>query len=203
MKPSDATLIAQILDGDPGAFDMLYERYEGKIRARLIRIVREESVAQDLAQEVFLRVWARVEQWSGKGTFSAWLNRMATNLALNHLRSIKRRREHPLEIPKEVTNWDDEDGLQVPGWMIDTVTLGAEEMVVLKEQHEMIHYLLECLPEQQQEVIRLVVDAQMDIQSTADTLGIPEGTVKSRLYYAKKRLEKEWRDFENTEEGFE
>jgi len=200
MKPSDANLIARILDRDTDAFDMLYARYGEKIRLRLLRIVREESVAQDLAQEVFLRVWTRVEQWRGEGVFAGWLNRMATNLALNHLRSIRRRREHSLEIPKETYDWDDEEGIQVPGWMIDTVTLGADEMVVLQEQHEMIQNLLECLPEEQQEVIRLVVDAQVDIQSAADTLGIPEGTVKSRLYYAKKRLVKEWKDMEIKEE---
>lgn len=182
---------------------MLYERYSEKIHLRLVRIVREESVAQDLAQEVFLRVWTRAEQWSGKGKFSAWLNRIATNLALNHLRSIRRRRERPLEIPNQDVDWDDEDEFQIPGWMIDNVSLGADEMMANKELHETIQKLLANLPEVQQEVIRLVVDAQMDIQDAADTLGIPEGTVKSRLFYAKKRLEKEWKQFEEKEEGFE
>jgi len=202
MKPSDAILISKIIDGDSGAFDTLYERYGGKIRLHLLGILREESMAQDLAQEVFLRVWTRAEQWSGKGKFSAWLNRMATNLALNHLRSIRRRRESPLEIPKDQNNWDDDDGLQIPGWIIDTVSPGADEMMIQKEQHETVQHLLTNLPEEQREVIRLVVDAQMDIQSTADALGIPEGTVKSRLFYAKKRLEKEWRELIKKEEGF-
>ena len=66
-------------------------------------------MAQDLVQEVFLRVWTRAEQWQGKGTFAGWLNRMAMNLALNHLRSIRRRRERPLEIIKESNDWDDEE----------------------------------------------------------------------------------------------
>lgn len=192
MKPSDDILIRRILDRDTRAFDTIYARYGEKLRSRLMGMVRDESVAQDLVQEVFLRVWTRAEQWTGRGRFSAWLNRMATNLALNHLRSKRRRREHPLEIPKEVYNWDDEDRLQIPGWIIDTATLGADEMVVLQEQRKMIHHLMESLPEEQKEVIRLVVDAQMDIQSAADTLDIPKGTVKSRLHYAKKRLGDEW-----------
>ncbi len=195
MNPADAELIKKILDGDTSAFDTLYSRYVQKIRSRLKRILREESVVEDLVQETFLRVWTRAEQWQGRGAFGGWLSRLATNLALNRLRSMRRLRESPLEITKRAFDAEEDDELQAPSWMVDASTMGADELVALREEREMIQRLVDRLPEEQREVIHLVIDVEMDIRGAADALGIPEGTAKSRLHYAKKRLGREW---ENT-----
>jgi len=194
MKPPDADLIRKILDRDTGAFDALYARYAHRTRSRLKRIVREESVAEDLVQEAFLRVWTRVEQWQGRGTFEGWLSRLATNLALNHLRSMRRRREHPLETQKRAFDAEEDDERQAPSWMVDSAALGADAIVALREQREIVQRLIDRLPEEQREVVRLVIDVEMDTRGVADTLGIPLGTVKSRLHYAKKRLGREWEE---------
>lgn len=199
MTPTDAELIKGIIDRDTRAFDMLYGRYVDRIRSRLKRIVREESVAQDLVQEAFLRVWTRVEQWQGRGSFEGWLSRLATNLALNHLRSMRRRRENPLEISKSTFDAEEEDELQAPSWMIDASVLGADALVALREEREIVQRLVDGLPEEQREVVRLVIDGEMDIRTAADTLGIPPGTVKSRLHYAKKRLGREWKNTKQEE----
>jgi RNA polymerase sigma-70 factor (ECF subfamily) len=165
------------------------------IRRHLVQIVRDEAAAQDLVQEAFLRVWTRAEQWEGRGFFKAWLYRIATNLALNHLRSVRRRREQPLEVPNEWAD-DEEEESSVPAWLIDTSAIGPDVALELAERRRRLQRLLGRLPEEKREVFRLVHEMELSVRDAADELGIPEGTVKSRLYYAKRRLAREWRDLE-------
>src|SRR5437764_9826197 len=123
MQPADASdqeLVARVRERDAGAFEALFERYRGRITRRLVRVVRDEGAAGDLAQEVFLRVWTRAAQWDGRGSFRSWLLRIGTNLALNHLRSVRRRREQPLEIARDPES--EEEDSRVPAWMIDAAT---------------------------------------------------------------------------------
>jgi RNA polymerase sigma-70 factor (ECF subfamily) len=195
--PSDQDLIERIRQHDTQAFEILFERYQELIRRHLVHIVRTNAAAQDLGQEVFLRVWTRAEQWDGRGSFKAWLYRIATNLALNHLRSVNRRREQPL--PFDGNEDEDEEGHFVPAWLIDASTLGPDTSLELAEQRGLFRRLVEALPKEKREVFRLVHEMEMSMRDTADELGIPEGTVKSRLYYAKKHLAREWQGLEIVE----
>jgi RNA polymerase sigma-70 factor (ECF subfamily) len=195
--PSDQDLVERIRQHDTQAFEILFERYKDLIRRHLVHIVRTEAAAQDLGQEVFLRVWTRAEQWDGRGSFKAWLYRIATNLALNYLRSVNRRREQPLPA---VDNWnEDEEGHLVPAWLIDASALGPDTSLELAEQRGLYRRLVEALPKEKREVFRLVHEMEMSMRDAADELGIPEGTVKSRLYYAKKHLARKWQGLENVE----
>src|SRR5436190_17619750 len=109
MQPvSDHELMARVRKRDAEAFETLFERYRERVARHLDRTVRDAGAAGDLAQEVFLRVWTRAEQWDGRGSFRAWLFRIATNLALNHLRSVRRRREQPLEIAPDPESEEDD-----------------------------------------------------------------------------------------------
>ena len=96
MNETDLSLVRGVVRREEDAFSRLYDRYRGLVTAHLIQIVRDPGVSDDLTQETFLRVWHRAGQWSGEGSFRSWLLRIATNLALNHLRSVKRRREQPI-----------------------------------------------------------------------------------------------------------
>jgi RNA polymerase sigma-70 factor (ECF subfamily) len=187
---SDQDLVERIRERDAHAFEILFARYREMIRRHLVHIVRVEAEAQDLVQEVFLRVWTRAEQWDGRGSFKAWLYRIATNLALNHLRSVNRRREQPLEIVGQWRQEEEEDF--VPAWLVDVSTLVPDANLELTEQRALFKRLVETLPQEKREVFRLVHEMEMSLRDTADELGIPEGTVKSRLYYAKRRLAREW-----------
>jgi RNA polymerase sigma-70 factor (ECF subfamily) len=157
-----------------------------------MRTVRDESAAEDLLQEVFLRVWTCAEQWDGRGTFKAWLFRIGTNQALNHLRTVRRQREQSLEIPPDET--DDEEENLIPGWLIDTASLGPEAILERAEQRELLWRLVDALPDEKREVVHLVYEAEMELRQVASTLGVPEGTIKSRLHYAMKRLAREWKE---------
>lgn len=195
--PSDENLVNLLIQGDENAFEVISERYEDPIRRHLRNIVRDEATAEDLLQEVFLRVWTRAGQWNQRGPFKAWLYRVATNLALNHLRSLRRRREQPLVITDSWSD-DDDEGEFLPAWMVDASALTPDTILELTEQREQIHKIIDGLPEEKRAVFRLVFQMELSIKETAGELGIPEGTVKSRLHYAKKHLVHEWQEMENT-----
>lgn len=190
MNPSDHQLIQQILARDEGAFETFFARYRSAVHYRVNNIVRNATAADDLVQEVFLRVWTRAEQWVGRGEVKAWLFRIATNLSLNHLRSARRRPQQPLE--PTIDDWSTEEESIVPSWMIDSNALQPHAVVEGAEKQRQFWQLVDGLPEDKREVFRMVYDAEMDLRSVADKLGIPGGTVKSRLYYSKKRLAQEW-----------
>jgi RNA polymerase sigma-70 factor (ECF subfamily) len=185
---SDSDLIKRILEHDEAAFSQLFDRYDEPIRRHVAGIVHSRAEVQDVVQEAFLRVWTRAEQWHGQGTFKAWFYRIATNLALNHLRTVRRRREQPLNLP----DTQQEDEGFVPAWLIDASTPGPDVALEWREQQTVLRELVGRLSEEKREVFRLVHEMEMSIRGAADELDIPEGTVKSRLYYAKKQLAREW-----------
>ena len=191
---SDRKLIEQIRERNATAFEALFERYRHTVHKHLLGIVRDESAAEDLVQEVFLRVWTCAAQWDGRGELKSWLYRIATNLALNHLRTVHRRRQQPLEIPDDV--YDDEDGApaQMPEWLIDGASPEPLTMLERSEQAEFLWELVDDLPDEKREVVHLVYGAEMDIRQVADELGVPIGTVKSRLHYTLRRLAREWKE---------
>ena len=191
MMLSDEELMRRIVQRDAEAFETFYARHRDRIHRHLLRMVHDADGAEDLTQEAFLRVWTRAEQWDGRGACLSWLLRIATNLAYNQLRTLQRRRELPLDGTP-----DDEEEQPAPGWMIDAASLGPEAVYEQAERRDLIRRLVDTLPEEKREVIRLVHEAEMEIHDVAATLGIPEGTVKSRLFYARKHLAREWHDHE-------
>ena len=191
---SDQDLVRQILEHDAHAFEVLFERYGEMIERHLAHLVGDNAMAQDLVQEVFLRVWTRAEQWNESGPFRAWLYRIATNLALNALRSVRRRHEQPLDAPPEQAEGEDES--LAPTWLLDAATLGPDASLELTEEREQFRRLVEGLPEEKRQVFRLVHQMEMSLRDAADELGIPEGTAKSRLHYAKKQLARAWQELD-------
>ena len=192
MPATDQDLMAQIQAHNSGAFETLVARYQEMLLRHLLRTVRDKDAADDLLQEVFLRVWTHAEQWQGRGACKAWLFRIATNLALNHLRSAQRHRQQPLEVSTDVPGEEDESS--IPAWMIDAASPDPDEALVHAERYELLQRLVGRLPTEKREVFRLVYEAEMEIREVARALDIPEGTVKSRLHYATKQVARQWKD---------
>ena len=197
---SDLDLVKKMMAGDTASFDALFERYEPQVRRRLLSVVKNESAAEDLLQEVFLKLWLRAEQWRGSGTLKAWLMRMATNLALNHLRSSKRQRSQRLAISQETGSEDEDVAQMVPGWMVDAVSLRPDQVLEREEQHAQRWALVDALPEHHREAIRMVHEFEMDVDEAAQYLDVPAGTVKSRLHYARSALAREWHELKRRHE---
>ena len=193
-KQTDAGLMNLIQSRDVEGFDALRLRYKSGLLRNLMSIVHNADSAEDLLQETFLRVWIRAEQWNERGTVKAWLFQISTNLALNSLRSAIRRRETPLDSKTELG--EDDDSF-VPSWMIDSITPSPETALEYAERSAMLRKLVDGLPEEKRELIRLVYEADMEVKEAAQKMGIPEGTAKSRLYYSTRYLAREWRNQED------
>lgn len=186
--PADEELMRRIADRDMAAFDAMFARHAEGVRRRLARLIRDRAAVEDLVQEVFLRLWTRADQWDGRGEAGAWLGRIATNLALNHLRSGKRRTER-LEPPAAEA---DEARSPLPPWMADPSAVQPLEAIAEAERKELLADLLASLPADKRDVLRLVHEEDRNVREAAEELGIPVGTVKSRLHYARAQLAREW-----------
>ena len=186
--PSDHDLMERVQRGDSSAFDVLFERYECLVSRRLLSVVRDPSTSEDLLQEVFLRLWTRAGQWQGRGTVKSWLMRLTTNLALDYVRVRKRREAQGTEASRTTRDEADAgmDGLADPD--ATTPDLALEQA----ERWAEMWALVNALPDRQREVVRLIHEHEMDVQEVAELLDIPAGTVKSRLFYARRTLADEW-----------
>jgi len=193
VEQTERELVSQVARHDQGAFALLFERHRAPVCRHLGRILRDPAAADDLTQEVFLRLWERAAQWKAEAMLRSWLLRIATNLALNHLRTVKRRREQPIQ-PPPLTEEDDEDEGAVPNWMMDAVTLRPDEVLDQSERQRLLRQSVGQLSEEKREVFRLVYEAHMETRQVADELGIPEGTVKSRMHHARKQIARSWQE---------
>jgi RNA polymerase sigma-70 factor (ECF subfamily) len=188
---ADQTLIECVQKSQGWAFDILFERYCAAIRRHLYRMLGDEAAAEDLLQETFLRVWTHARQWNGEGAFKGWLFRIATNQALNYMRSRRRRPELPLEGTGDTG--DGGDNSATPAWLIDTASLGPADILDQAEESARLRQIIQALPAEKREIFRLVHQNEMSLRDAAGELGIPEGTAKSRLHYARQLLSLQWR----------
>ncbi len=192
MEETDQDLADRVTQRDQAAFALLFARYRAPVCRHLVRILRDPAAADDLAQEVFLRLWQRADQRQPDAPFRSWLLRIATNLALNHLRTVKRRREQPT--PLDLPLQEDEEEGAPPAWMVDAATLPPDEAAARAERQRLLERSVSELSAGKQEVLRLLYEAHLGTGQIATQLGIPEGTVKSRLHHARREIARSWQE---------
>jgi RNA polymerase sigma-70 factor (ECF subfamily) len=162
----DADLIRRLKAHEPHAMSELYDRYARVAYSLIVRIVRNSSVAEDLVQETFLRVWHRVHSFDAeKGALGAWLLTVARNRAIDHLRSVDGRME---------VNAISLNHLEKPAWFanIDTRALALDRMRRLKGAFEK-------LTPHQRQVIEMAYYEGMSQSEMAERLKQPLGTIKT------------------------
>ena len=164
---------------DPAAFARLVERWEGPIQRLCARMTGDLHRAEDLAQEAFARVFSRRRDFEPSGRFSTWLWRIAINLCHDELRRRQRRPEWSLEALT-----DDGGGEST----LTSETPSPAEIVERLEDAEQVRRALLRLPETLRSVVILRHYEGLKFAEIADVLGIPEGTVKSRMFEALQRL---------------
>jgi RNA polymerase sigma-70 factor (ECF subfamily) len=171
---SDENLLAAVLYGDMDALAMLVERYQRPLTGYLDRLVGPDwSLAQDLAQETFLRVLRQRDE-RGDRPFRPWLFAIATNLARDHFKSAAVQRAAPLD-----------DDLQTS--LVDK-TAGPEERALAEERGAVIAAALNTLNVEYRATLSLRFYNGLSLQEIAEILEIPLGTVKSRLSTGLRRL---------------
>jgi len=191
--PTDEELLARVKNRDKPAFNELFSRHEQWVRTRLRSVLRDPDAAEDILQEVFVRVWEKASAWDSMGAARGWIYRITMNLAFNHLRARRRRSELPLEVNVQ-SEGDDDAESQLPRYLES----GLPEPPVAFESAETRSYiqeLIDGLPESKRAVMHMVHCEDMSVREVSDALGIPDGTVKSRLFYGRKAIEDQLKSF--------
>ncbi|MGH9547172.1 MAG: RNA polymerase sigma factor [Terriglobales bacterium] len=186
---SDAEVMLQVKAGDDSAFSYLVQKYRRPMMSFMFRMTHSNAVAEDLAQEVFLRVYRSRESYEASAKFTTWLYRIATNLAVNHARDT--RHERP-ENTVSLDGPDEENGRTLD---LPDRTPGAEEMIVRRERVAAIRQRVQALPERQRIAVVMHKYQQMEYRQIADVLKLSESATKSLLFRAYETLREQLKEF--------
>ncbi len=182
---SDVQLMLDVKAGDQQSFELLLQRYRTPLVNFLYRMVRSREQAEDLAQEVFLRVYRAREDYEPSAKFTTWLFRIATNLALNSLRD---HRYQKLEISMDAPIVADaEDGDERPMEVADEHP-DIEQHLVEEARKKMIRHAIEKLPEKQRAAVLLHKYQELDYSEISKILRCSESALKSLLFRAYETL---------------
>ena len=183
MARSDVQLMLGVRAGDEVSFELLLQRYRMPLVNFLNRMVRDSGLAEDLAQEVFLRVYRARKDYVPSAKFTTWLFRIATNLALNALRD---RRYRLMEISIDQST-DDGEQEQSPLEVTDK-SLNIEHRMVERDRAAMIRKAVDALPEKQRAAVLLHKYVELDYTEIARALECSESALKSLLFRAYETL---------------
>ncbi len=186
---TDAEVMLRVKAGDESAFNFLVQKYRRPLVSFMYRMARNSSVAEDLAQEVFLRVYRSRQTYEASAKFTTWLYRIATNLAVNHARDT--RKERP-EVTVSLDEPDEETGTTMD---VADSTVTAEEALVRRERLAAIRSKVEALPERQRLAVVMHKYQQMDYRQIAEVLKLSESATKSLLFRAYETLREQLKQF--------
>ena len=183
-READAEMLRAVLAGDATAYRGLIEKYQGRLYAVVYGMIRNREDARDLTQEAFVKAYRNLQSFRLEAGFYTWLYRIAMNLTIDFAR--KRKRRGQLASFDENVAQHDEDG----GIAEIHVEEGPGRLLERKQTLSRIMDAMEELPEDQRQVVLLRELEGLSYKEIAEAMGIPEGTVMSRLFYARKRLQK-------------
>jgi RNA polymerase sigma-70 factor (ECF subfamily) len=176
-------LVQRAQDGDARAFEDLMKRFQKRIFFAVMRVVNDMHLADDLTQEVFLKAHRSMGRLQTPATFAAWLHRIALNHALDARKKLKRRKER--EVSGGEFEW-----LQAP-----TDPALRDVLDDVEGLKGALGKAIAQLPKGQKVVLEMSLDVEVNHEDIAAVLGIPRGTVKSRLHHARKFLFEKLRGF--------
>jgi RNA polymerase sigma-70 factor (ECF subfamily) len=168
---SDEVLIGRIANGDRLAMQVLYARHHVRVFRFVVRLVRDEATAEDLISEVFFEVWRQAGRFEGRSAASTWM------LAIARFKALSALRRRPDEELDEKRAGEIEDPSDDP-----------ETALEKKGRSALIRRCLSGLSQEHREIIDLVYYHEKSVEEAARIVGIPESTVKTRMFYARRRL---------------
>jgi RNA polymerase sigma-70 factor (ECF subfamily) len=186
---TDAEVMLRVRTGDEQAFAYLVQKYRRPMLSFMYRMARNQAAAEDMAQEVFLRVYRSRETYTANAKFTTWLYRIATNLAVNHARDT--RHERP-EISMSLDEPDAETGLMPD---LADGTPNVEENILRRERLAAIRSHVQALPERQRMAVVMHKYQGMDYRQIAEVLHLSESATKSLLFRAYESLREKLKDF--------
>lgn len=190
----DEALAFAAQQGNMQAFATLVDRHKGRVYRTLFQVVGSDQDAQDLAQEVFLKVYRSLAGYRGDAAFTTWLHRLTLNLAFDWLRARKRR---PLTVPLEPPA----DPEERPHVEVSSGEEGPEEQALRQDRHRELHKAIQNMPPDYREVILLHHFHHLSYQQIAERLDAPVRTIETRLYRARLLLKKALTEAEGGDGG--
>ncbi|MBI4083806.1 MAG: sigma-70 family RNA polymerase sigma factor [Candidatus Lambdaproteobacteria bacterium] len=178
----DEILIKAHLRGDEHAFEVLFKKHRDRIARLVFSIVKDEDLAEDIVQEVFLLVYRSLPRFRGDAAFKTWIYRIAVNEAVRQAQLSKRWKPLPEDYAEEGT---------IPS-MIVVLNNGdsPERLMVEGQQRALIHQALDALKPPHRAILTMHYLEDLSVEEIARILEIPQGSVKSRLFYARENLKK-------------
>jgi len=167
----EASLIARIAAGDAAALRQVFARHHIRIYRFILRLVRNPALAEELTNEVFLEVWRNAGTFEGTSSVVTWMLSIAHHRAVS---SLRRRRE---------ASWDEAAAALLPD-ATDDPEVAAQKV----EKGTILRRCLDALSVEHRGIVDLVYFHEMSVAEAAEVLRIPENTVKTRLFHARKRL---------------
>jgi RNA polymerase sigma-70 factor (ECF subfamily) len=183
--PSDVEAVARARQGDHDAFRVLVERYQGRAHGLALRILRDPDRARDAVQESFLKAYAALDRFEGRSSFYTWLYRLVFNQCID----MKRRDRSAAQV-----EWNDEVATSAaPGAVAAALPVEGDLADPAHAYHraqlrEALAEAIESLPDDARRTLVLREVDGLSYAEIAKALGIPKGTVMSRLHYARKRV---------------
>lgn len=172
LASDDRALIKAIAGGDAKALERLFARNQTRVFRYLTRMVRNEAQAEELLNEVFLGVWQGAQRYEGRSEPSTWLISIAHNKAVSALRK-----------KREVSGYDDDMAAAIED-SADTPEVTSQKL----DKAAQMRSAMQGLSPEHREVLDLVYYQEQTVSEVAEILGIPEATVKTRMFYARKKL---------------
>ena len=180
LGPDDSVLITLYRNGNEAAFNLLVDRYHSKVFTTLFLIVKDQDVAEDLLQDVFVKVLHTMnsDKYNEEGKFQPWVMRIAHNLAIDHFRKAKRYPTILLEDGSNLFN------------SLSFAEDSSEEQRIKEETLAFVRNLIDELPEAQKEVVIMRHYLDMSFQEIAEQTGVSINTALGRMRYALNHIRK-------------
>ena len=189
VEQTDADIMLRVKDGDEAAFTYLVEKYRRPLVGFMYRMTHNSATAEELAQEVFLRVYRSRETYKADAKFTTWLYRIATNLAVNHARDT--RHDRP-EVTASLDEADEDTGTTMD--VADTRQT-VEQAMLARERLAAIRQHVMALPERQRVAVLMHKYQGLDYRSIAEVLKLSEAATKSLLFRAYETLRERLKNF--------
>lgn len=180
---SDQEIVERVQRGDKQSFNLLVQKYQGRIVKLVSRFVREPADARDIAQEAFIKAYRALPGFRGDSAFYTWLYRIAINTAKNHLAALGRR---PLEAD---IRGEDGEMLELDPAQQDRAT--PEHYLITEEVRDAIVRVVDRLPAELRTAITLREIEGMSYEEIAQAMQCPIGTVRSRIFRAREAIDRE------------
>jgi RNA polymerase sigma-70 factor, ECF subfamily len=190
MEVDDLALVTRAKAGDGDAFRALVVRYQRRVYAVALGIVKDPDLAWDVAQEAFVRVHQHLGEFKGDAAFSTWLFRITTHLAIDSVRRERTSHKQDIDDVNEAALSDGGEGILATALGTD-----PRQNALRRELAGKIQDALATLPEKHRTILVLRELEGLSYEELAERLGIHKGTVMSRLFHARKKMQAALRDY--------